>query len=207
MSTRNFIRIQPPLPVQKSKPLPDMPVNSSIIVNDPFKTRSTKKDHKNNRSKRSRSRSRDAHRRRRTRSRSRERRRSPPRNRDYGRRRSRSRTPVDARAKIRSRHDEDKARGERRISNLNKMKGLQRKLEHTEAENVDLKRRLKERDFQYSEMKKRAMSYKQRLSTSSGMGMQYFQPNFMAYPNFQPQTMPRSISNETIICPTYSMAS
>ena len=184
-----------------------MPINKAVIVNDPFREDIKWKKNKNSPSRDHQSRTR----RRRTRSRSRscKRRRSRSRSRSKPRHRhrSRSRSRPDARTVIRSRYDDDKARGEKRISNMNKIKGLERKLQHTEQENTDLKRRLKERDFQYGEMKKRAMTYKQRLAMGSNMNVPFFQPNFMPYSNFQQPSMPRSVSNETIICPTFSSAS
>merc|ERR1712071_159386 len=109
------------------------------------------------------------------------------------------------RATIRDRHCEDKALGERRISNINRIKGLERKLGLKDQENEQLKHRLAERDFQYTEMKKRAMGYKQRLAMNVGMGMPMYQPNMGQFLGFPPQyqqtSLPRSISNETIICP------
>ena len=122
--------------------------------------------------------------------------------------RSPSRPKADARATIRARHDEDRERGERRISNMNKIKGLQRKLDIKESENEDLRRQLKQRDYQYTEMKKRAMTFKQRLAMSGGnaMNMPFFQPNMAQFMPFQAASFPRSVSNETVFC-SMSMAS
>ena len=94
---------------------------------------------------------------------------------------------------------------------MNKIKGLERKLEFKEQENTDLKRKLAERDFQYAEMKKRATGYKQRLAmAATGTNMPMFQPNMGQFFGFQPQyqqaMLPKSVSNETIVCPV-NMAS
>ena len=197
-SIKNYVRIAPPLP-PKHKPFPDMKVNSSVIVNDPFKAsikwaRRNEPEDKSRR--RSRSRSRET---RRKRSRSRSRNRSR-------RSRSKSRSRTDARHTIRERHCEDRARGERRISNMNRIKGLEKKLTHRDEENKDLKRKLAERDFQYAEMKKHAMHYKQRAASTSSVAMPYFQSNMAPFMGMQPQFhhagIPRSVSNETIICPS-----
>ena len=201
---KNFIRIQPPLPPAK---LPKkMPINTKVLVNDPFNQTSTWQRDRNKKT--------ETRSRRRSRSVSRERHRHRSRSRSRSRRRSRTRSPhrpkPDARSTIRARHDEDRARGERRISNLNRIKGLQKKLDNKECENEDLRRQLRQRDYQYMEMKKRAMNFKQRLAMSSAgsaMNMPFFQPNMAQYMPFQAAPFPRSVSNETILCSSLSMAS
>ena len=208
MSTfnKNFIRIQPPLPPTEKRK--SMPVNTKIMVNNPFEQsiKWSKKEQNTNKKPDNRSR-------RRTRSPSYERKRRRTRSRSRNRRRSRSRSPSrskpDARAVIRARHDDDRARGERRISNMNRIKGLERKLAHRDSENEDLRRQIKERDYKYAEMKKRAMCYKQRLMCSNNgpMNMPFFQPNMAQFMPMPMQTsFPRSVSNETIICASMSMS-
>ena len=83
---------------------------------------------------------------------------------------------------------------------MNKIKGLERKLVNKDAENDDLRKQVRDTEFKYNEMKKRAMVYKQRLAMGSGMQMPYMQPNLGQFMPFQ-QVMPRSVSNETVICP------
>ena len=93
---------------------------------------------------------------------------------------------------------------------MNKIKGLERKLEFKDKENDELKRKLVERDFQYAEMKKRALSYKQRLAMTQSANLPMMQPNMGQFFGFQPPyqqaLMPRSVSNETVVCPV-NMAS
>ena len=89
------------------------------------------------------------------------------------------------------------------VSNINRIKGLERVIEHRDAEICELKIALRKREYQYSETKRRAMAYKQQAKSTQMMPQ--FQPFGMPYMNQSPYmapiartVFPTSISNESI---------
>ena len=95
------------------------------------------------------------------------------------------------------------------ISNVSKIKALERIVKYRDEEILSLKVALRKKEFQYTEMKKRATVFKQQavnnrsthmMSTMPmGMGM----PWFNQAPFMQSSAMPRlpqSVSNESIVC-------
>ena len=185
-----------------------MAVNKHGLINDPFKTsikwdKSNKKpetnvksDHRKPKS-RSRSRSRSPRRRR---SRSISRTRSPRRNnRHESPRRNKSPKKYDARQRISENFREDRHRAQRTISNVNRIKGLEKILSHRDEEILELKRTVERKEKKYQEMKIRANSCKRQMVCGAMpcYGQPFAQPQMaaLAFSNF---SMPRSISNETV---------
>ena len=88
------------------------------------------------------------------------------------------------------------------MSNMNRIKGLERIVEHRDTEIAELKTALKKRNYQYSEMKRRAMHYKQQMKSAPVMPpMQFGMPYMNQNPYMQPvprAIFPASISNESI---------
>ena len=90
---------------------------------------------------------------------------------------------------------------------MNKIKGLERIVQHRDEEILRLKSELRKKEFQYEEMKKRAMLFKQRAVANQttqmmptmpfgNMGMQFYNPQ--SYIPQQLPIIPKSVSNESI---------
>ena len=199
MPLPTFARIRPPLPTTPTN-AKIMPKNKFGLVNDPFneniKWGSKEKSSSSKQSRRSRSpkrRSRSPRRRSRSHSRDRQR---------YRHRTPEKRDKRDARATITERHCEPRQRAQRTVSNINRIKGLERVIEHRDAEILQLKTALKKREYQYEEMKRRAMSYKQQAKSTPIMPQVQYGMPYMNQPQFLPpmprSIFPASISNESI---------
>ena len=198
MPLPTFARIRPPLPTTPTTA--KMPKNKCGLVNDPFKQtiKWGGKDERNSSKKPRRSRSpkrRSRSPRRRSRSHSRDRQR-------YRHRTPEKREKRDARDTITERHCEPRQRAQRTVSNINRIKGLERIIEHRDAQILELKTSLKKREYQYEEMKRRAMSYKHQAKATPMMPQVQYGMPYMNQAQFlppMPRTIfPASISNESI---------
>ena len=105
----------------------------------------------------------------------------------------------DARFRINEKFREDRHRAERTISNINKIKGLEKVLGHRDAEIKTLKATIESKDRKYQAMKSRANAFKRQLFSGQGQffGQNPFIPQMMSFPSFG-SSLPRSISDETI---------
>ena len=111
--------------------------------------------------------------------------------------------------KINSRRDFDKEAGARRISNLNRIRALERKLGHKENEITELRQSNRVKDYKYEEMKKKAKSLQSQLRhvQFAQMYQQPFQrPPTMFNPMAGPMIMPNSVSLESIKVPDHILA-
>ena len=116
---------------------------------------------------------------------------------------------ADARDKIESRRDFAKETGAKRISNLNKIRGLERKLSKRDEELKEARQSNRIKDYKYTEMKKRAnflQNQLQQVQFNSMHGSMYQTFPRTAPGMFNQMIMPKSVSLESITVPDYILA-
>ena len=95
----------------------------------------------------------------------------------------------------------------RRISNLNKIRGLERKLSKKDEEMQKVYQENRVKDYKYREMKKKANSLQAQLNQFQYPSMYQQMPRTPTAPNmFTPIMLPKSMTLETIVVPDHILA-